>query len=252
MFLYGKNSVFERLKVNPQSIKKIFLEENFSAPHIEELIKSAKIIAKRVSRKELLRIKHADSLQGIVASVERFKYADLEDLLNRPKDEQLSLIFLDRVFDPQNLGAIIRTTACFGKFAVVIPGHKACEVTEAVLHVASGGENYTPVAMVSNLTNALLAAKKSRWWIVGTVTKGGEDISSVSLPFPLCFVLGSEGKGIRYGIEKHLDIKAQIPMRGAPLSFNVATSCAIFCHQISSSRWKSNISNGTRNSFNRV
>ena len=232
MFLYGKNSVFERLKANPRSIKKIFLEENFSAPHIEELIKSAKIIAKRVPKKELLRIKHADSLQGIVASVEVFKYVGLEDLLNRPKDEQLSLIFLDRVFDPQNLGAIIRTTACFGKFAVVIPKHKACEVTEAVLHVASGGENYTPVAMVSNLTNALLTIKEKGWWVVGAVTKGGEDISSVNLPFPLCFVLGSEGKGIRYGIDKHLDVKTHIPMQGASLSFNVATSCAIFCHQI--------------------
>ena len=232
MFLYGKNSVFERLKANPQSIKKIFLEENFSASHIEELIKSAKITVKRVSKRELYRLKNADSLQGIVATVAKFEYADLEDLLNGHKGEAPALIFLDRVFDPQNLGAMIRTTACFGKFAVVIPRHKACEVTEAVLHVASGGENYTPVAMVSNLTNALLQAKKKGWWIVGAITKGGEDISSVSLPFPLCFVLGSEGKGIRYGIEKHLDIKTHIPMRGAPLSFNVATSCAIFCHQI--------------------
>jgi len=236
MFLYGKNSVFERLKINPESIEKIFLEESFSTPHIEELIKSAKITAKRVSKKELLRIKHADSLQGIVASVAKFEYADLEDLLNKPKNEALSLIFLDRVFDPQNLGAMIRTTACFGKFALVIPSHKACEVTEAVLHVASGGENYTPVAMVSNLTNALLAAKKKGWWVVGAVTNGGEDIGSLNLPFPLCFVLGSEGKGIRYGIEKYLDIKTHIPMSGAPLSFNVATSCAIFCYQISLSR----------------
>lgn len=232
MFLYGKNSVFERLKVNPQSIKKIFLEEDFSTPHIEELVKSTKITVKRLSKRELYRLKSADSLQGILASVARFEYADLEDLLNSSKDEQLSLIFLDRVFDPQNLGAIIRTAACFGKFAVVIPRHKACEVTEAVLHVASGGENYTPVAMVSNLTNALLSAKKKGWWVVGAVTEGGEDISSVNLPFPLCFVLGSEGKGIRYGIDKYLDIKTHIPMQGAPLSFNVATSCAIFCHQI--------------------
>jgi len=232
MFLYGKNSVFERLRANSQSIKKIFLAENFSAPQIEELIKLKKVTVKSVSKKELYRIKQADPLQGIVALVDEFEYADLEDLLNRSKDKQLSLIFLDRIFDPQNLGAIIRTTACFGKFAVVIPKHKACEVTETVLHVASGGENYTPVAMVSNLTNALLTAKKKGWWAVGTVTEGGEDISKVSLPFPLCFVLGSEGKGMRYGIGKHLDIKTHIPMQGAPLSFNVAISCSIFCYQI--------------------
>ena len=235
MFLYGKNSVYERLRANPRSIKKIFLEENFSVSRIEELIKSTRTRTKRVSKKGLCKIKRADSLQGIVAEVERFKYADFENLLNRPKAKQLSFILLDRIFDPQNLGAIIRTTACFGKFAVVIPRHKACEVTETVLHVASGGENFTPVAMVSNLTDAILAAKKCGFWIVGAITNSGEDINSVVLPFPLCFVLGSEGSGIRYGIEKHLDKKVYISMKGAPLSFNVAASGAIFCYKISSS-----------------
>jgi len=57
MFLYGKNSVFERLNTNPQSIKKIFLAENFSAPQIEELIKTKKITIKDVSKKELFKIK---------------------------------------------------------------------------------------------------------------------------------------------------------------------------------------------------
>lgn len=233
MFLYGKNSVCERLKANPQSIKKIFLEENFSVPHIENLIKSARILTKRISKKELNRIKRADSLQGIVAEVEMFRYAGLSDLLNRPKSKQLSFIFLDKVFDPQNLGAIIRTTACFGRFAVVIPTHEACSVTETVLHVASGGENFTPVALVSNLTKAMMAAKECGFWIAGAITDSGEDINKVNLPFPLCFVLGSEGKGIRSSVEKHLDIKVHIPMKGAPLSFNVSISNGIFCQQIS-------------------
>lgn len=236
MFLYGKNSVFERLKANPQSIKKIFLEENFSTPHIENLIKSARILTKRVSKKELNRIKPADTLQGIVAQVEAFKYTDLEDLLNRPKSKQLSFIFLDKVFDPQNLGAIIRTTACFGRFAVVIPIHEACAVTETVLHVASGGENFTPVALVPNLTKAMMRAKESGFWIVGAITDGGKDITKVKLPFPICFVLGSEGKGIRPGVQKNLDLKVHIPMKGAPLSFNVAISNAIFCQQINQQR----------------
>ncbi|MFH1519993.1 MAG: RNA methyltransferase [Candidatus Omnitrophota bacterium] len=234
MFLYGKNSSFERLKANPGSIKKIFLEENFAAPHIEELIKLTRIPVQRVSRKMLRRIKPLDSLQGIVAEVENYKYADFDDLLNQP--QQLSFIFLDRVFDPQNLGAIIRTTACFGGLAVVIPKHKACAVTEAVVHVAAGGENFTPVAMVSNLTKAILAAKKCGLWVLGAVVEAGEDINNFALPFPLCFVLGSEASGIRYGIRKHLDKEVHIPMKGAPLSFNVATTCAILCQQISRQR----------------
>ena len=71
---------------------------------------------------------------------------------------------------------------------------------------------------------------------MGTVIKEGADINGVSLPFPMCLVLGSEGKGIRYGVEKHLDLKVSLPMRGAALSFNVAMACAIFCHEVSRRR----------------
>lgn len=123
--------------------------------------------------------------------------------------------------------------ACFGGFAIIIPEFGACEVNETVLHVASGGENYISIAMVSNLSKSIIAAKEYGYWIVGAdVSDEAEDINEVSLPFPLGFVLGSEGEGIRYGVQKHLDIKVRIPMRGANLSFNVVVACAIFCHEI--------------------
>ena len=150
-----------------------------------------------------------------------------------PLTDYITLIFLDRVYDPQNLGSIIRTAACFGGFAVVIPKHKACQVTETVLHVAQGGENHVPVVMVTNISKAIEEAKESGYWIVGAVTSDdAQDIDKVSLSFPVGFVLGSEGEGVRYGVQKHIDLKARIPMRGESLSFNVTVACAIFCYQI--------------------
>jgi len=59
-----------------------------------------------------------------------------------------------------------------------------------------------------------------------------KDLTSVELPFPLGIVLGSEGEGVRYGIEKHLDKKVRIHMKGVPLSLNVAMACAILCYEI--------------------
>jgi len=236
MFLYGKNSVLERLKVNPSSIKRIFIQENFNAPDIMKAIKTANIPLKSVTEKELLRIKRADRLQGIVAEVSKFIYTPFEKLLQRPPDN--SLVFLDSINDPHNFGSIIRILACFGGFAVVIPKHSACEVNETVLHVASGGENYVPVAMVTNIPHALIDAKKAGYWVVGTVIENGEDLNKVSLPFPLCLILGSEGKGIRHGIQKQFDMKVSLPMNGAPLSFNVAMACAIFAYEIARQRIK--------------
>ncbi len=232
MYLYGKNSVLERLKTNPKSVRRIFVQENFNAPHIMKIIKSANITVKRVTEKELFRIKRADRLQGIVAEANKFTYTPFKDLLYRSENNRLSFIFLDSINDPHNLGSIIRIAACFGGFTIVIPKHGACEVNETVLHVASGGENFIPVSMVTNLSTALIEAKKAGYWAVGAVVEGGEDINNVTLPFPLCLVLGAEGKGIRYGIQKQFDLKVSLPMRGAQLSFNVAMACAIFSHEI--------------------
>ena len=236
MYLYGKNSVMERLKANPKSISKVYIQDNFKSPDIIEMIKSRKIPIVKVDEKGLLKIKRADRLQGIVAETPNYTYASFEKLLDDSKADPISFIFLDGLNDPHNLGSIMRIAACFGGFAIVIPDHGACGMTEAVLHVSSGGENFVPVAKVTNLSTSLLKAKKAGYWAVGTVVDEAEDINSVALPFPICLVLGAEGKGIRYGIQKHLDMKVRLPMKGAELSFNVAMATAIFAHEINKQR----------------
>lgn len=241
MYLYGKNSVHERLKANPGSIRQVYLQDNFNAPHITALLKANKIPVKVVSENDLMRIKRADRLQGIVAEVYKYQYTLLEDLLNVPGEQRPSLLFLDNLNDPHNLGSIMRIAACFGGLGLVIPEHSSVEVNETVIHVASGGENFVPVSQVTNLSAALLKAKKAGYWAVGTVVEDGQNLNKVSLPFPLALVLGSEGKGVRYGIQKHLDMKVTLPMKGARLSFNVAMACAIFCHEIAKQSERNNV-----------
>lgn len=233
--LYGRNSVLQRLKKNPGSIHRIFLDDNFDDAYILTIVTRKKIPIVRLNRNEFLRVKRADSLQGIIAEVDRFSYIPFKELLADSIDKKSSLIFLDSISDPQNLGSIIRTVACFGNFAIVLPKHDACEVNDTVLHVAAGGENFVSITMVSNLSTSLIQAKKAGYWIAGTVVDGGEDINKISLPFPLCIVLGSEGKGIRQGLQNQLDLKVSLPMK-ASLSFNVAVSCAIFCYEATKQR----------------
>jgi len=247
-YLYGKNSVIERLKAFPESVRKLYLQTNFNDSNIAKIIKSLNIPVRSVSEKELLRIKNADRLQGIVAEVDRYSYTPFNKLLEVDDDGKLSLIFLDNINDPHNFGSILRITACFGDFALLIPERGACEVNDTVMHVASGGENYIPVSKVTNLSTALRDAKEAGYWTVGAVVEGGENINEFSLPFPLCLVLGSEGKGIRYGIQKHLDLRVTLPMKGAPLSLNVAMSCAVLANEITR---QSNASIGVKGSRGR-
>lgn len=233
IYLYGRNSIDERIRTHPDSVRAVYIREGLSLPAIEKAIAHKRIPCERIPASSLERMRPQKDLQGVVAKVDLFKHTPCEDLLSSALQDNRTPIFLDRVNDPHNLGVIIRLAAVFGGYSVIIPSHEACQVNETVLHVASGGENYVPIASVNNLATAIDEAKEMGFWIVGAVAdEEGEDIAEVSLPFPLGLVLGSEGSGIRKGVQKRLDIRACIPMRGARLSFNVSMACGIFCHEI--------------------
>jgi len=233
MLLYGKNSVLERLRANPRSIHKVLLQEHFHEPHIEHKIRAKQVLVERVSARALMKMKRSDNTQGIIACVDLFDYTPLEALFPASQRKQRTLLFLDRISDPHNVGGIIRSAACFGGFAVVMHRARACEVNDTVLHVASGGENYVPIAMVSNLSNAIRIAKEHGVSMMGAVvSEDARDLRDVTLPFPLGIVLGSEGEGIRHGIQKHLDLKVRIPMDTTQLSFNVTVACGILCYEV--------------------
>lgn len=237
MLLYGKNSVKERLCKAPDTIEKIFLTQNKSFPEFEKIAGKKEIPVIVKSAKKMNSMKRAKDNQGIIARVKEFKYTAFDDLLAQALKEKMNLMFLDRITDPHNLGSIIRILACFGNIGLVIPKFKSCNVNDTVLHVASGGENYVPISMVSNITHSMLKAKKDGYWVFGaSVGRGAKDISACSLAYPVAFVLGSEGKGIRYGINKYLDLNVKIPMPGAKLSLNVGMACAIVCYEVAKQR----------------
>lgn len=231
MNLYGRNSIFERLKINPKSIKRILLEEGKDLSAIRRLCKSKGIPFNCFPQARFDKFSRGVRSQGVIAEVEEFQYANLEDILEPEKEKPAIILFLDNLNDPQNLGAILRTCGCFGGFAVVLPKHDSVEVTEAALRVASGTENYVPVAKVNGLLPAVILAKERGFWIGGAMTTGGQDIASVRLNFPLGLIIGSEAKGIRQSLTKELDFGLSIPMHTGGLSFNAATAAAIFAYE---------------------
>ncbi|MCA9408944.1 MAG: 23S rRNA (guanosine(2251)-2'-O)-methyltransferase RlmB [Candidatus Omnitrophica bacterium] len=239
MRIFGSNSVIERLRSNPQSIHKIFLQEGYAqSAYIRKKAQQWKLPVIVYPRTKMQKMSQGANTQGIMIQVDDFEYMHFDDVLDLVKKKKYSIIFLDELNDPQNLGAIIRSAACFGRFAIVLPSHKSVSITEAVLRVASGGDNHVPVAQVSNINKAIKQAKELGIHIAGAVTENGENLMEVKLPFPLALVLGSEQKGIRDIIRKELDLALTIPMFLERLSFNVANAASIFAYEITRQKSK--------------
>jgi 23S rRNA (guanosine2251-2'-O)-methyltransferase len=235
MRLYGKRSVIERIGSQPKSVKRIYLLEGASRPEITHLARRNNLFIEVLGRNRFNQLAQGMNTQGVMAEVDKFYYRDLDDIISNEENKP-TLICLDRINDPQNLGVILRNCACFGDFCVVLPKHESVEVTEAVLKVACGAENYTPVCQVTNLSMAIQKARAQGYWVGATVVDGGTHPRQANFNFPLCLLFGSEGEGIRPGLVKHLDYKLSLPMPGAGLSFNVAMAVAIFCYEVTCQR----------------
>ncbi|MBU0468457.1 MAG: RNA methyltransferase [Candidatus Omnitrophica bacterium] len=233
MKLYGKNTVMERLRVDPKSIQKIFVEEAYKGTgNIQKKARQWGVPVYVIGSSKMLKIARNKNTQGVLADVGEYAYIDYDELLENALKKRRCLVFLDGLTDPQNLGAIIRSLACFGKFSVVLPTHDSVSITETVLRVASGGDNYVQVSMVANLSNAIKKAKDARFNIVGSTVIGGEPLDEVKFDFPLGIVIGSEQKGIRERVQDLLDIKVTIPMAAETLSFNAAHATTVLCYEI--------------------
>ena len=236
MRIFGINPVLARLEAAPRSVRKVFLQRQQSDSKIYNLCREAGIPIEALPENQFRRLTAGIHSQGVIAETDGFAYVPLEELFSAETALRPTLIVLDGINDPQNLGSMLRTLACLGGFAVIIPRHESVDVTEAALRVACGGENYVPVAKVANVSQTLLAAKREGYWAAATVVSGGKSLFKQTLPQPLAVVFGSEGAGVRPGVLKNIDLMLTLPMSGAELSFNVAVACALVSYEVARQR----------------
>lgn len=180
----------------------------------------------RVSPTELsARLKTPDH-QGIAAVVDPYPYVDPADLLQ----SHTLLVALDEVQDPQNLGAVIRTAEAAGA-GVLIPRHRSAEVTGSVVKASAGATEHAAVAMVRNLSDFLDEARNAGFWIYGA-DAGAENVyTGQDYTYPTCFVVGSEGGGLRRRVASLCDVMVSLPLAGRVSSLNVSVSAAILMYE---------------------
>ena len=189
-------------------------------------------LAERAELDELARaVKH----QGVVARVRRAASGDpgqtgqagLNRLLDALDGPPLLLI-LDRVQDPHNLGACLRTADGAGADAVVVPKGGACPVTPAVTRVAAGAAGRLPVFRVSNLARTMDGLQQRGIWITGGDAAAGRTLYEVDLGAAAAIVVGAEGRGLRRLTRQHCDQLARIPLAGSVSSLNVSVAAGVF------------------------
>ena len=147
------------------------------------------------------------------------------------KGEHPFFFLLDGIEDPQKLGAIIRTANLAGAHGVIIPKRRAAGLTATVARTSAGALNYTPVAKVTNLTQAIGELKKRGMWFV-CADMGGESMYRLNLTGPVGLVIGNEGEGVSRLVKESCDLVASIPMHGDIDSLNASVAAGVLAYEI--------------------
>ena len=234
LLIYGRNPVKEALKA--KRVKKVYLSDSFSDQKFIDELKTEHIPFERKSNKELDSM--ADGVhQGIVALIKRYEYYSLEDIIKEGKKEKNPLILvLDEINDPQNFGAIIRSSDIFGVVGIIIKKHNQVLLTPAVAKASAGAINFAKVVQVPNLINALNTLKKEGYWIVSAAGGASQEYTEIKYDFPTVLVIGNEGKGISRLILENSDYVVKIPMHGKVNSLNASIAAAVLMSYIDNDR----------------
>lgn len=151
--------------------------------------------------------------------------------------DERSVVILDGVTDPQNVGAVFRSAAAFDARAVVLQDRKSPPLTGALAKAAAGGIEVTPHVRVVNIARAVETLRALGYLTIALDGDGTVNLAAaLADPRPAAIVLGAEGKGVRPSVAEACEARARIPIAPAMESLNVAAAAAIALYAAMSAR----------------
>jgi 23S rRNA (guanosine2251-2'-O)-methyltransferase len=233
---FGNHTVRSLINSAYFQLKKILLldEKYKNDKELLKLIEKKNIPYHLLNKVDFSRYSFDKKNQGIVAFIREYSYVSLSFLLRQEPNRRFPLlIMLDRLEDPHNFGAILRTAAALKVDGVIISTKNQVPVNSTVIKVSMGGAAYVPVCQISNLLIAINELKKSGYQIVSTVCDSeAQDYKKIALNIPTCLIFGNEHQGIKQKIVKESTQKVYIPISSQIGSLNVSVSCGIILAQM--------------------
>ncbi|MEJ5244625.1 MAG: 23S rRNA (guanosine(2251)-2'-O)-methyltransferase RlmB [Bacteroidota bacterium] len=235
-YIYGKNSIREALRSQPEKISKIYVLYDIQSKEIFSIIANArkhKIPCVQLDKNKFNALEkricpEGSRSQGIIALQELVESLTLGELIDKiNKTENPILLILDGITDPHNLGAIARAAECAGAKGIILPERKAATITPVAIKSSAGALQHLPVAYVTNTNLAIQKLKEAGFWIIGTSDKAKHLYTDDIYNQPIAIIIGSEGSGIKPSVAKHCDYLVKIPMQGKVSSLNASVAAGV-------------------------
>ena len=234
----GKHAVTEALKNSNRKVIKVFLTEDSKKTLNREnqslnLLKNTRIFYK--TKKELDRLcsKEQISHQGLIAEVEHLEELNIKEYINSISEQKnITLVVLEDVTDPRNIGSIIRSAASFNIDGIIIKERIYPEESKLLYKSASGSVEHIKVFKVANINTTLNYLKNKNFWVCGFDINGKRDFTEYDWKGNNVLLFGSEGYGLKYQTSKNSDFLLKININKKIESLNISNSASVVCHYI--------------------
>lgn len=174
---------------------------------------------------------HSGEHQGFAARMSPFPCFSLEELqANWPANPLL--VVLDRLQDPYNFGAIVRSASALGLDGIVMGAKGQVAVNSLVARSSAGAINHIPIARTESLGEAIDSLRGFGFQIVAASEKGSTKLCEADFGRPTVAIIGNEGDGIQPALLKRCDLALRIPMSGQVGSLNAAVAASVLFYEM--------------------
>jgi 23S rRNA (guanosine2251-2'-O)-methyltransferase len=230
-YIYGRNPVLEAL-LHGQAVQKIYIQHGNRGgkiQHVYRLARQHKIVVTNADAKKLRQMVGDANHQGVVALISPVRVLAFEELFERPDRAAppACLLLADRIQDPHNMGAIIRSAEIFGVQGVIYSSRENVPITDTVVKASAGAALHCPIYQANNLAHAADLLKEKGIWLYGASLEGTATLWELDFKRDCAIIIGSEEKGIRPLLQKKCDLLFRIPQVGATQSLNASVAAGV-------------------------
>jgi 23S rRNA (guanosine2251-2'-O)-methyltransferase len=231
----GVQPVREAIRAHGAKVERILVERG-NAPQLAALARFARdqgIAVEELTARDLDRRAKGARHQGAIAIAPDLEIVGVEAL--RPGPTSL-YVALDGVQDPQNFGAVIRSSVALGAEAVLFAEHAAAPLSPATFRASAGAVEHATLCRVPSLTSAIRTLADGGVLTVALDPNAADDLADLDLTGPVLFVIGSEGAGLRKSVRAACARRARLPMQGPVASLNASVAAALTLYEAARQR----------------
>ncbi len=238
----GRKPVVEALHDDGLTIEKILIAESARGREIDTIsgmAASRRIEVRRVPEQKVTAVARSSRHhQGVVADVVAPQMQRLDDFCEqrrRGKDWACSVLVLDRVHNPSNVGMILRSATAAGLDGVVVPHRGTADVGPLVIKASAGVAFRAPILRCEDTDEALSILTDHRFTIVG-LDAGGDSLFDAELPDRGAYVIGNETEGLSLAASHASAATVTIPIAEEVESLNAAVAASLLVFEVARRR----------------